>query len=506
MAISLDRHFVRKGDLVLGPKLISQADKNQKGRLEWTLLAIVLVEFIELVAIPLCAIPMHVSRNYNEGWNAYFAEAAMNGGALYPSPDSMMTNNYPPLGFYIVGAVGRIIGDNIVAGRLVAVLALAVIAFNVSRLCRWLGADRRLAALAAGVCLLGTYALMPGYIGINDPQFLGYAFVTSAAVVFLNTKESHLWRGMLLSVLLMMAGGLIKHSQISLPLALCTWAIFYDRRRLGCFLVWSLIAGASAVGVLYGIWGRAMVDSIFFGVRLTSAKRAIFLLQQDLFFLLPYLALALAAFIMERSRKGASFVLIYLIWSLFNGAWMLSGSGVNQNVMEDAVIALALSSALFVMALVHTSTPAWQRVRGRALGLALMLLPCMFVCLWNYLANPSLRDVSDITDAPKWERLYKALELSHGDVACETLAVCYWAKKPMQVDFFNYGQKLFARTIYVDAPGGFYNKLNHQAYAYVVISGEARQYLPGVLFDTLFKNYKLVSVVAEKEFVFAPKQ
>ena len=32
--------------------------------------------------------------------------------------------------------------------------------------------------------------------------------------------------------------------------------------------------------------------------------------------------------------------------------------------------------------------------------------------------------------------------LGRGSAACETLALCYWAKSPFSVDFYNFGQKL----------------------------------------------------------------
>lgn len=44
----------------------------------------------------------------NEGWNAYFADAAMGKMPLYPSASQLITNNYPPLSFYIVGSIGRL--------------------------------------------------------------------------------------------------------------------------------------------------------------------------------------------------------------------------------------------------------------------------------------------------------------------------------------------------------------------------------------------------------------
>src|SRR3954451_7227709 len=71
---------------------------------------------------PLLSIGRYLPLDPNEGWNAYFADAAIHGGVLYPTADALITNNYPPLSFYFVGAVGYLMGDNIFAGRIVALL------------------------------------------------------------------------------------------------------------------------------------------------------------------------------------------------------------------------------------------------------------------------------------------------------------------------------------------------------------------------------------------------
>src|SRR3974390_3246372 len=38
----------------------------------------------------------------NEGWNAYHVDAILHGLPLYPSPDLLITNNYPPLYYYLL--------------------------------------------------------------------------------------------------------------------------------------------------------------------------------------------------------------------------------------------------------------------------------------------------------------------------------------------------------------------------------------------------------------------
>jgi hypothetical protein len=478
------------------------------GRLERALIWAVWLEFFALIVIHLCAIPVHISRSYNEGWNAYFAQIAIDGGVLYPSADSMLTNNYPPLSFYMVGAIGRMVGDNIVAGRLIAVLSLFVISTNVFGLSRWLGVDRKVAMLSSGVFLLGTYTLMPTYVAINDPQFLAYMFVISGALVFLKAKESSLWQSMMLSALLMTLGGLVKHSEISMPLTVCTWALFYDRRRFGVFLVCaSFLLGVAAAGA-YWTWGEVMVHSIFLGPRIVVIHRAMAQVRQDLPFLLPYLVLAVTASVLMRRSPQVSFILLYLAWSLFNGFWMLTGYGVSQNVMCDAVIALALASALFVMSMSNTPKAAsLLDGRGRMIAILLMTLPCMGTSLFVYLSNPSLRDLGEILDGAKWQKLYSTLSRASGPVACETLAVCYWAKRPMEVDFFNYGQKIVLETVYVDAPNGFFTKISHKSYAYVVVETNFVPLgrLPPVLVGVLFKNYKPMDRSDKTELVFVPR-
>src|SRR5262249_42758818 len=69
---------------------------------------------------PLALLFRFVPRTYNEGWNAFWAEAVARKSALYVSADSLIANNYPPVSFYVVSAVGRVIGDNVIAGRLVS--------------------------------------------------------------------------------------------------------------------------------------------------------------------------------------------------------------------------------------------------------------------------------------------------------------------------------------------------------------------------------------------------
>src|SRR5258708_39380653 len=113
----------------------------------------------------------------NEGWNAYYGDAAMGRSPLYPSADQLITNNYPPLSFYMVGGFGHLVGDPVLAGRLLSLCAVLAIGFAIALMVRELGGSRLGAALA-GAFFVGTITrFCLSYVGMNDPQLLAQALM-----------------------------------------------------------------------------------------------------------------------------------------------------------------------------------------------------------------------------------------------------------------------------------------------------------------------------------------
>ena len=104
----------------LFPVTTKADDPRYFGVLRWTLYVIAILSFAWTVYRAF----LNVEIENNEGWNAYFADAAMGKMPLYPSADQLITNNYPPLSFYIVGLAGRFIGDPVLAGRLLSLVAV----------------------------------------------------------------------------------------------------------------------------------------------------------------------------------------------------------------------------------------------------------------------------------------------------------------------------------------------------------------------------------------------
>lgn len=175
--------------------------------------------------------------NGNEGWNALHADDALSMLNFYEPDGFANFPNYPPLSFYIVGGLGRIIGDNVFAGRWIALLSILILTLNMGLIAARIGATRANAVLAALIGLLFFLLLFPGYVMMNDPQWIGHAFQSTALVLLLAPGNAGRKTGTLVAVMaLSLAGGLIKHNLAVVPLAITIWlaspSVLQRRRKL----------------------------------------------------------------------------------------------------------------------------------------------------------------------------------------------------------------------------------------------------------------------------------
>ena len=131
---------------------------------------------------------VNVEIDINEGWNAYFADAALGRMPLYPSRDQLITNNYPPLSFYIVGGLGRLIGDTVLAGRLLSLAAVAALAVMAALAIKRLGGNATAAAVGALYFLATMCRFFTDYVGMNDPQLLAQAVMSVGFLMFLRRR------------------------------------------------------------------------------------------------------------------------------------------------------------------------------------------------------------------------------------------------------------------------------------------------------------------------------
>ncbi len=383
---------------------------------------------------------LHVPVDNNEGWNAYHALLALSGGVLYPPADSLISTNYPPLSFFIVGFAGKLIGDNIIAGRLISIVSLLAVSINVFWLTRLLGGARFFAAFSSLLFLLYIGANAAVYVAMNDPQWLGHAFTTLGAVFFLVAQQrSQPVRGMVLSSVLCVVGVLIKQNLVVLPLALFAWALFNERRQLWSWTFLNLSIGSSLLLLAVLKYGPVSLQDIFLHQRVISLSK---LQANAIRYVIPLLPLLVYAAILGAARwhdRRTRFALIYVLIAGALGLFFLSGELCDVNMVFDLIIALCITAGLFgtwVISMLQESHRQWAA--AVALILASACLPelgrSMFESLNRVREDHALRQ--------PYQDLIGQIAASPGPVACEMTSLCYWAGKNFELDAHNYLEKI----------------------------------------------------------------
>ncbi len=383
----------------------------------WSAMAALALVVLPLAARNLAMIPAHIPLDPNEGWNAAHALSAMTGHTLYPKPPAWMTNNYPPLSFYIVGALTRLTGDAIVAGRLLAGMAFLAACGGIGALLRTMDCDGRAAVFAAlffaAVLLVGS-----DYVAMDDPQMLGHA--VQVAGLLLALRHRPIWAAALFAVSLF-----IKHNLLPLPLATGLWLLWQERRAGLQFLLWGLAF------VLVGLIGfqlhfGASLLSQLMSPRLSSAAN----LRAALLHLW-WAPLPLVAMQGLRGDRWSLLCFLYAAAALALGLVFAVGDGVDANAFFDLAIALSLALGLLAD-------------HGRRNWLAAFCaVPVLVFLAFTFTDNnffftrgfaaQSARDIAFLQSRP-------------GPALCDQLSLCLWAGKTAQVDVFNVGEAIKSRA------------------------------------------------------------
>jgi len=105
----------------------------------------------------------------------------------------------------------------------------------------------------------------------------------------------------------------------------------------------------------------------------------------------------------------------------------------------------------------------------------------------------------------EWSDAIRFLAAQPGPIACERPALCYWAGKPYQLDFFNYGQKLRLGH----DPWDLRDRLARREFsAIVVIRDRAAKgrdpRLPTDYYDLINANYRVERVLPDDIYVMVP--
>jgi hypothetical protein len=430
-------------------------------------------------------VALHVPLDPDEGWNAYHAMAAMSGSGPYPAAGSLMTNNYPPVSFYLVGLLGRLLGDYIIAGRLVSLVAFVVVTFGVAKATRKMGCTRGESAFAA-LFFAAFLLLFSDYVGMDDPQLLGHALQISGLVIVL-AEQGKTW-SLLTGVLLFVLAGFVKHNLVVLPLAVLVWLAIYDRRQAVQFAVSLAISAALGLGSFRLSFGFDLLDRL-------GAPRSysLGLLWDNLgdwliFAGLPLGVLALMSARFFRDRYVVFCGLYALIGTVIGGLFF-GGAGVDVNAMCDADIAIALGAAL---AINRFRSDATQHREAAAFAVAVIVslpfaLGLGMVAQRNWLqVDFWLHPMSH--EAGLAEQDISFLRNDNGQAMCETLSFCYWAGKPATVDVFNLDQQFLTRS---RNERSFIAKLDAHEFHVIEFDSPAPFPFPPRVRDALARDYRL---------------
>ncbi|MEO6013169.1 MAG: glycosyltransferase family 39 protein [Devosia sp.] len=389
---------------------------------------------IALLAQPIQLLTAHIPLSYNEGWNAFHTLRLRSGGLLYPPISPAIFINYPPLSFNIVASLSSLIGDDIVAGRIVALIALAITTLNVGIAACRLGANTDLAAIAALAFFCFIALFFSDYIGVDDPQWLAQAFQSTALVILLRNRRD--WLPLASAACLIVAGGLIKHNVIELPIAVTLWLAIEDRASLRRWLVASLVAASIALAICYALYGQNFTDQVIGSGRGYTLALVGVIGRTWGPQLAPFVIVAAVGAWLQRRTPNGRFIGIYIAASLTLGFALMTGSGVIYNTLFDLVIAMMLGCALFCQTIADrtATTP-----RAQAMVLALMSL--LFALRFIMLAPGVTLAGPDVATRQAWTATIDRIRTEPGPVACETLALCYWASRQSEIEFFNFGQR-----------------------------------------------------------------
>lgn len=397
----------------------------------FNLLALILL--VCLFVGRLWLLPSLVSLDHNEGWNAFQAQAAVGSGQLYPAPDALNANNYPPLSFYIVGTIGERFGDMVVAGRVIALLSMGFVGFAIHRLVRLLVPGDRFAPWIGVAVFAGFNAtVFRAYVGMDDPQWLGHAFVVAGLLVLLwKRPEPQLPLSVAAcSALLMMLGVLVKHNLVATPAAAGVWLLVNDRRALKLWVVLGAVAAAMVLLLDRFVFHGNMLADIFMHDRAYSLRHMLITGAVALLYL-PFIAVIRDLF-GQRLRDPRIALLLYgIALAVPVGVIESCGEGVDVNAHFEALI------------LVSIAFPVALSLRGRRLSRMVVLAPVLLTATWAGVANA--REIVGREAAITHSKaIITRIAATQGPAACETLALCYWAGKDFEVDFFANRQRLTA--------------------------------------------------------------
>jgi len=402
--------------------------------LVWITLALLIAFSLATLFYPLVRAFYRFEFNYNEGWNVYNAQTAMQHLPLYYPKFGWTTVNYPFLSFYLVGYLSRLTGDYLLTGRLLSILALLVSCVLVGLIVKKLTGGWGAAVFASAFCLGLICARTPFSVGADDPQILPFPFFLFGMWLYLGAPPSTLRIAGITSLFTL--GGNIKQNLLSAPLSVLCDLFTASSSKAVRFIAYGVFFLALSIAV------NLLVGGPFFISHLLTSRAYSFEQLRNLFFAFysPLgLPLAISAYwsIWQLQNRQARMICFYFFSSLLIGAAFGGGSGVSQNTYLDNLFAMSIIMGACLDFLWKAPIRALGRDdRWRFLTPVLLYSSVVFTFLPWGVSVPKA-----ISQLPEMQRQYQEeasfVAAQPGPAICESLILCYDAGKPYILDPFN---------------------------------------------------------------------
>jgi hypothetical protein len=384
----------------------------------------------------------------NEAWNAYHADRVLQGLPLYPTPDSLITNNYPPLSFYLTAALSWISAlDPAYVGRALSLAGIAVTALAIAACVRQLGGSR-LAAAVAGFWFVATSArFYEDYVGVNDPHILGLAITATALAWFLRRQAQG--RAPEPAILLMAVAGFHKQTLIATPVTALVWLLAHNwRLGLRASLVGTGFVAASLL-VCVALYGYAFIHQLVFYTREFSIRWAFGNLGQ-LQFIAPAMIIWAAWAWRDRGTSAAKFTALYIAAGLVTYFVLKLGKPIGINAQFELAVATAIGLGLAFHRVV--ATPLARHWRTGTIQLLILGIVAARLLLSNHtepyliLASPDYRSQFSKHAAITREEVERVRNIP-GPAYCSVTMVCRWAGKAFVFDAYAAGNLVATKKV-----------------------------------------------------------
>jgi hypothetical protein len=314
-------------------------------------------------------LPLEILRS--EGFNAYHADTALSAPAhLYPPPDGLIANNYPPLYYFMIGGLAKLFGDAVYVGRAISLLATLGLGVAAALIVRQFGGGKTAAILAAAWYVATMSRFYDEYVGTNDPQLFAHMIMAVGLMWFISRSKAN--RSVEPAVLVMVFAGFFKHNIAAIPVAALIWLALDDWQKGLRAALFGVVTTAVGLATCAWLWQPYFIGDMLLP-RTYHIDRALSFMRSANRWL-PALVLWAAWAWLERRSNAARFTILHVSASFALFVLQRAAQGVGSNGQFDLVFAIAIGTGLaFDRLPLYVAWMGWESARLRLAVLAVLL-------------------------------------------------------------------------------------------------------------------------------------